>query len=388
MNKRTIQAGVVGLALVLSVLACSLSFSSAEVQNLRMARDQEGAQTVSQFNHDDKIYLVGDLVDANGANLEAQWIAVEAEGIDKNKVIWKHEAELNSGKVSIPLPTEAGPINAGKYQVKVFLNGAEERTLDYEVLKGPPTPTPTQFAMPGDPNMPLDPSLAGTEMPGGSGAALTNVHTSRDEGDTQPTSAFAQADTIFTHFVLEAPAGQAQLRSAISAVSVEGANPGLVFAEFDGSAASGPNFVRFSNSLPWPLGVYRVDLFVDGTPVQSLQVEVVGTNTGGASIQNPYASLDKDGNQASTVFPATADVVYVQFTLAGAPSPVDVKGVLVAREVQGMDANTGVSDAGGSLTDGPYVFSFPNEGPWPAGRYTVVIYISGQLAQQVDIQVQ
>lgn len=390
MNKRTVQASVIVLALVVSILACSFSFSSAEVQNLRLTKDEAGTQTTTQFNYDDNIFLVGDLEDAKGADLEADWIAVDAEGIDKNKVIWKHEAELGTGKVTVKLPPEAGPRNAGKYQVKVYLNGAEEKTLDYEVLKGPPTPTLTQFVMPGDPNMPVDPSLAGTQMPGapaGTGGGLANVHTSRDEADTLPTSAFAQADIVYTHFVLETPAGQSQVRGSMSAVAVEGVEAGFVFGEYNGPVAAGPNWIQFSNSLPWPMGIYRIDLFVDEVPAQSLQIEVVTTNTG-ASIQNPYASLDKDGNQASSVFPASANIVYVQFTLAGAPSAVDVKGVMVAREVQGMEANTNVSDAGGSLTDGPYVFSFPNEGPWPVGSYSVLIYLNGQFAQQVDVQVQ
>lgn len=389
MNKRSFQAGVIVLALVLSAMACSFSFSSAEVQNLRMAKDEQGTTTATQFYPEDNIFVIGDLAKApDDTDIKARWIAVEAEGVDKNKILWEHEARQGSGKFAIKLPTEAGPRPAGKYRVELYKNGDLDKSVDFEVLKSLSTPTPTFDPLLMETMPPVDP--AGTPLPGVPGAAVnvTNVHTSKDEADTLPASAFSQADTIYIHFNVETGGGQAEVHGTLTAVAVEGAEPGFVFTEASGSVTNGPTWIKFSNSLAWPLGTYRVDLTVNNTPVQSLQIEVIATNTTGAQIQNAFSSLDKDGNQPGTVFPTTNELIYVQFTLAGAPAAVDVKGVLVARDVQGMEANTNVTDAGGQLSDGAYVFSFSNDGPWPVGSYSIFIYVNGQFAQQVDIQVQ
>lgn len=380
MRHRSFHLGAATLALALAALACSFSFSTAEVQNLRIAKDQDGNTTAAQFKPEEDVFLVGDLAKAaDDTRIKATWIAVSAEGVDANKVIWEHEERRGNGKFSIKLAREAGSRPMGKYKVDLYLNGELNKSIEFEMLRGEPTPTPEFMGMPGgDPNAPL---------PGQGGGGLINVHTSRDEADTQPASVFAQKDQIYTHFVLDVPEGQAVVRGALMAVAVDGMAPETVVAEYEQNFPAGAQWIRFNNSLPWMLGTYRVDLAVNGVPVQALQVQIGPTNTSGAQIVNVFSSLDKDGQQPANVFPTTSSV-FVHFSLTNAGAGANVQGVMVTRDVQGLQPNSQITEAGGQLTDGSYWFEYFYDGPWPVGGYSVFIYINGQFVQQVDVQIQ
>ena len=55
MNSRYIKLSLAALAIFLVTLACEFSFSSAEVENLRLARDEAGQQTTTQFEPADTV---------------------------------------------------------------------------------------------------------------------------------------------------------------------------------------------------------------------------------------------------------------------------------------------------------------------------------------------
>lgn len=379
MNHRSIRLLAFVFALALAALACSFSFNNAEVQNLRVAKDQDGNTTSTQFKPEEDIFLVGDLDKASDdTRIKAAWIAVSAEGLDANKVLWEHEERHGDGKFSIKLPREAGERPAGKYKVDLYINGDVDKSIEFEMLKGAPTPTPEFPGMTGDPNAPI---------PVQSGGGLANVHTSRDQADTQPTSVFTQKDEIFTHFVLDVPEGQAVVRGALTAVSVDGMAPESIVAEYEQNFPTGAQWIRFTNSTPWLMGVYRVDLSVNGTPVQSLQIQVSPSNTGGAQVSNVFTALDKEGQQPASIFSTTASI-FNHFTLSNASGGANVQGVMIARNAQNVEPNSKVTEAGGQLTDGSYWFEFFNDGAWPVGSYSIYIYINGQFVQQVDLQIQ
>jgi hypothetical protein len=375
MQKRFVSFVAIILALTFSILACQISFSTAKVENLRMARDEEGNQPTTQFDPQDIFYLVGELANApDDTRLKAVWIAVDVEGVAANSEIQTYETTSGSGKFWVRLSRDAGPWPAGKYKVDLYLNDELNQSLAFEVKASQvslPSPAPTEAA-------PAPPSGA---------AGLSNIHTSLDEADARPSSQFAQADTIYTHFNLDAPQGSAQINGTLTAVSAEGVEPETVFTELNESFPAGVQWIRFTNTMPWPKGVYRIDLTVDGEPAQPLEVEVVSTNTSGAQIQNVYTSLDQNGDQAATVFPTTGSI-YVQFSLTAPGSEVEVRGVMVAQVVQDVEPNSHVTEAGGALASGSYWFEYFNDGPWPVGKYVVYIYLDGEFVQQVEVNVQ
>lgn len=375
MHKRFVSFVAIILALTFSILACEFSFSTAKIENLRTARDEDGNQPTTQFDPQDVFYLVGELANApDDTRLKAVWIAVNVEGVAANSEIQTYETTSGSGKFWVRLSRDAGPWPAGKYKVDLYLNDELNQSLEFEVKASEvsqPLPTPTEAA-------PAPPSGE---------ASLSNAHTSLDEADAQPSSVFAQADTIYTHFDLDAPQGLAQIRGTLTAVAAEGVEPEMVFTELDESFPSGIQWIRFTNTLPWPKGIYRIDLFMNGEPAQSLEIEVASTNSSGAQIQDVYTSLDQNGDQPATVFPTTGSI-YVQFTLTAPGSEVDVRGVMIARDVQDIEPNSHVTEAGGALASGSYWFEYFNDGPWPAGKYVVYIYLDGEFVQQVEVEVQ
>ncbi len=371
MNKQRLSLGGIALALGLAILACQFQFSTAQVKNLRLARDKEGNQPTTQFEPQDTFYLVGDLANApNDTQLKAVWTAVEVEEIAPNSEIRTSEVSGGSGGFWFQLANEPGVLwPNGKYKVDLYLNDELNQSLEFEVKGTVLIQTPTEES----PAVP---------PPG----ALNQVYTSRDEGGAQATTTFAQADIFYTHFLVAAPSGSAQVRGVLTAVSAEGVTPESIVTEVNEALPNGAQWIRFSNSLPWPKGIYRIDLYADGTLVQSMDIQVASSNHGSAQLSAIFTSLDQAGQQQVETFPNTAKI-YVQFTLEAPAGPVEVKGIMVAREVQGIERNTYVTEAAGVLSSGSYWLEYSNNGPWPAGKYLVYLYLDGEFISTVEIQV-
>lgn len=137
MNKRTFLMAAVILVLVLASLACSFNFSTAAVENLRMAKDEGGSQATTQFAPTDPFYLVGDLKNApEDTKLKAVWTAVEVEGADPNTLILEKEEAGGSGPFWFNLTSDSGSWPVGKYKVDLYMNDELNSTLEFEVNGG------------------------------------------------------------------------------------------------------------------------------------------------------------------------------------------------------------------------------------------------------------
>jgi hypothetical protein len=377
MQRRNLYLFLAVLALGSATLACKLAFSSAKVENLRVAQEETGEQATTQFAPEDTFYLVGDLSNApDDTKLKAIWTAIEAEGADPNTVLEERELTAPSGPFWFSLSQQTGIWPAGRYKVELFLNDELNQSVEFQVV-APPEPTAPPTATP-------EPVL--TEAPGGP-AGLSGAFTALDEAGQQPTSAFAQADKIYTLFTLATGQEAASVKGTLVAVDAEGLEANYHFTEIEESFGSGQNVIWFENSAPWPIGKYRVDLELNGTPAQSLDVDIVSTNTSGAVVTEAYPTLDYDGKQASETFPPDSQV-YIQFKLDSAPADTAVRGVMVAKQAEGLDPYTSVTEANGNLGTGSYTFTFSNDGPWPVGSYVVYIYLNGEQAGRVEFTVQ
>jgi hypothetical protein len=384
MNPRNFKLILAVLVVLLAGLACQFSFSTAEVENLRLAKDEAGQQATTQFTPSDTFYLVGDLSNApDDTRLKAVWSVVAAEGVDPNTVIEERELNAPSGPFWFSLTQDAGVWPVGSYKVDLFLDDEPNQSLGFLVV-APPEAQAEPTAAPVEPTQ----APAPTEPAAPSGqAGLSNIYTAPDEEGQQPSSVFAQADKIYTHFTLEAGQEGANVKGTLTAIDAEGVDPNTQITELEQAFPSGQNVLWFENSRPWPKGKYRIDVALNGQPVQSLEVEVTSTNTSGAAITEAFSALDEDGQQPAVTFPPN-NAVYIHFTLDSAPDDTDVKGVMVAADIEGEDPYTYVAEAGGAMGSGSYWFTFTNNGPWPVGSYVVYIYINGELAGQVDFQVQ
>jgi len=120
-------------ALVLGVLACSFSASTASIENAWMARDYDGQQPTTVFAQDEVLYCVVDLANApDDTTVKAAWSVVEAEGVEPNYPL--DETELTSGDADLHFELSNDMLwPVGKYKVDLYLNAELDQTLEFEV---------------------------------------------------------------------------------------------------------------------------------------------------------------------------------------------------------------------------------------------------------------
>ncbi len=133
-NKVSIFLAVV--TLVVSTLACALG--EPALSNVRVAKDQDGAQVTSVFSPTDTIYAVSDLSNGVAGNVvTSKWTVVSVEGYDPGFVIDEVDLTLDEDQLSYTVyfyfaPPEGGwPV--GTYQVEVFFNGVTVNTIQFSV---------------------------------------------------------------------------------------------------------------------------------------------------------------------------------------------------------------------------------------------------------------
>jgi hypothetical protein len=65
-----------------------LSFSTANIADARLTKDEAGTQATSTFNPEDTFYLIVDLANApDSTTVKAEWTAVSVEGADPNTLL-------------------------------------------------------------------------------------------------------------------------------------------------------------------------------------------------------------------------------------------------------------------------------------------------------------
>jgi serine protease Do len=123
------------LLFALFLAACGgkeVSFSTANIQNARLAKSETGSATTN-FGQEDTIYVLADLANApDETTVKAVFTAVNADGESPNTKIEEAELSTGSGTVTFHL-SPAGLWPNGDYKVELFLNGELNQTLTYLV---------------------------------------------------------------------------------------------------------------------------------------------------------------------------------------------------------------------------------------------------------------
>ena len=128
--KTQILAVVVTLLLV--VLACGGSVTTASIASAKMAADSNGTQETTVFSQDQTFYCIVELANApDDTKVKAVWTAVNAEGQEPNLLIDQAEA-TGSGTLTFNLTNDQlWPV--GTYKVDLYLNDTLDRTIQFEV---------------------------------------------------------------------------------------------------------------------------------------------------------------------------------------------------------------------------------------------------------------
>ena len=140
------------MLLILFLAACGgdggeISFSTANIQNARLAKDADGASVTTKFGQEDTIFVLADLNNApDDTIVKAVFLVVNAEGQSPNTKIEEADLTTGSGTLTFNLsPTGLWP--NGDYKVELYMNDKLDQTLTYTV-EGPvsaaaPEPTDT-----------------------------------------------------------------------------------------------------------------------------------------------------------------------------------------------------------------------------------------------------
>ncbi|MFN8422600.1 MAG: trypsin-like peptidase domain-containing protein [Anaerolineae bacterium] len=122
------------IALLFATAACG-SFSTANLKDLRLAKDKNGDDETTTFATDDTFFVLGTLSNApDDTKVKAKWIATDAEGQDPDTEIDSVEKEFGSGDITFKLTNDkAWP--TGDYEVKIYLNDELNKTLEFEVTE-------------------------------------------------------------------------------------------------------------------------------------------------------------------------------------------------------------------------------------------------------------
>jgi len=120
--------------IMLSVLACGGSISTANIGSAWMATDEEGVNRTAVFSQDAVFYAMVDLKNApDDTKLKAVWTVVDGEETEPNLVL--NESEITSGDALIHFRLENTDYlwPKGQYKVDIYLNDTLDQTLSFEV---------------------------------------------------------------------------------------------------------------------------------------------------------------------------------------------------------------------------------------------------------------
>jgi hypothetical protein len=112
----------------------------------------------------------------------------------------------------------------------------------------------------------------------GTDTSVENLRMAYDEVGENVTSTFSTTDIFFAVADLNNAAKGTAVRAVWTAVDVLDFEAGYEFQKqtlaIEDESYSGPIYFQLSNDDAWPTGRYRIDLYVNDSPAQSLEFNV------------------------------------------------------------------------------------------------------------------
>lgn len=348
-----------------------------------MARDQEGNEKTALFNPTDTFYAVVNLGSApDDTKLKAIWTAVEVDGTDANSILGEREYSQGSGSVYFNL-SNTQPWPDGRYKVDIYLNNELNQTLEFEV-QGNTAEQPEPTAIPTAEQLPTDNPLLSEPQ-------VSDVYLARDEDGLDRVTTFAQEDTLYAIVELINPSPTANLKAVWSVILAEGAGPGELLNETEITTTASEDFIRFrlGNDNLWPVGAYKVELFLNGSPITTLEFDIQAAQTSAADyVRNVYMTNDPTNDIGMVTFTPT-DIFYCIVETADAPEGSVFRIEWIAAQVEGTDPDYVIDEAEYiQAGNGTITFSLGNDQPWPTGSYRIELYVNEERAIILYFEVQ
>lgn len=244
------------LALAMAALALSAcGFSTANIQDAILGRGYDNGNIVDPTTvfaqEDQEIQLVVKVGNApDDTEVKTVWSMVAVSGYEPT-VLYESPLTLSSGENIAHFSLTNDQLwPAGSYKVEIYLNGELDRTVEYEVEKGEVKAPTIQSA--------------------------TLAKGSDQSEAVDPTNVFAPDDLVI-HMVVKVDNAVegTSLKTVWYVADVEGYEP-QVIDEVPYTLGGGENTADFTltNDQPWPVGKYKVELYLDDKLEQTLEYEV------------------------------------------------------------------------------------------------------------------
>lgn len=107
-------------------------------------------------------------------------------------------------------------------------------------------------------------------------ANISDAKMARDPEGNDPTKVFSPDETFYCVAELSNAPDDTSVRAVWTAIDVEGTNPNTKIDEVSTTGGSGQLQFDLTNQGPWPVGEYKVDLFLNDEqePTRTLEFEV------------------------------------------------------------------------------------------------------------------
>jgi hypothetical protein len=107
-------------------------------------------------------------------------------------------------------------------------------------------------------------------------ANISDAKMARDPEGNDPTKVFSPDETFYCVAELSNAPDDTSVRAVWTAIDVEGASPNTKIDEVSTTGGSGQLQFDLTNQGPWPVGKYKVDLFLNDEqePTRTLEFEV------------------------------------------------------------------------------------------------------------------
>jgi hypothetical protein len=105
-------------------------------------------------------------------------------------------------------------------------------------------------------------------------AKVADAYMSTDEGGTDRTSVYGQDAVFYAQVDLQNAPDDTGIKAVWSVVDAQDTDPGLVVNETEYTTGSGMVYFTLSNNDLWPIGTYKVDLYLDGELVNTINFSV------------------------------------------------------------------------------------------------------------------
>lgn len=138
MKTKKISILLAAIVLIAAQLACAVG--EPTFSNVRVAKDQDGAQITNTFGAFDTIYVVGDLANGIAGNqITSRWYAENVPGLDPNFLLDEAVIDVTTdqepfnGVIYFYFPPQSDGWPAGSYKVEIYFNGTLNSTVNFTV---------------------------------------------------------------------------------------------------------------------------------------------------------------------------------------------------------------------------------------------------------------